>query len=434
MHHRIFSLLATAAIAVGAQAQPAAPAKPVVTVIHAGHLIAVLGRVRRERQSIVIENGKIKAIENGYVSGDKVIDLTDRWVLPGFIDMHTHVSMDLDINSANPGGSIALAYVGRPAEEVLATIPKAQAVMRNGFTTIRNLGDPASVTYALGNAINAGIVAGPRLIASEPQFGVVGGDYDASQFGERYELEPLMRSRGTCSGVTECVKVTREEIRRGAGVIKLRLSAFAALDPKSKPMETPEEMRAIVDTAHRLDRRVAVHSIGNGPANQIAIEAGVDTIEHGPLSDQNIKTMKKLGTGFTPTLMAAKIAADSPMAKEVPALANYYKEAVESVKKAYKAGIPIVFGTDLPVTPIARENEEFLRLHEAGLSPVDVLKSATTTAAKELGMADNLGSIAPGKAADIVAVPDNPLADVTQLTHVDYVMKDGKTFFDAKAK
>lgn len=433
MRHTFPSLLAASfALAGCVLAASADTPKSYVTVIHAGHLIAAPGEPVREHQSILVQNGKIVAIKDGYVAGDKVVDLTDRWVLPGFIDMHTHVSLRMDITKDNPRSVITLSYISRPAEEIMATLDQAHVVLRNGFTTIRNLGDPADVTYALGKAINAGIVQGPRIIASEPQFEVNGGDYEASQFGGRKDLEHLWDDRGTCTGVVECTKVTRSEIRRGAGVIKLRLSAFTMIDPKSKPMETPEELRAIIETAHRLHRTVATHSIGSSAANEMAIEAGTDSLEHGPLSDENIRGMKKYGTAFTPTLMAAKMASDSEQAKELPDLADAYPIAVDSLKRAYKAGVPIIFGTDLPFSPTATEGDEFLRMAEAGMTPVDILKSATTTAAKVLGMADTLGSIAPGKAADIVAVPGDPLEDVHQLTKVDFVMQSGKVFYDPK--
>jgi imidazolonepropionase-like amidohydrolase len=397
-------------------------------VIHAGHLIADPGKPVRDRQSIVIENGKITAVRDGFVAGDQVIDLSNDWVMPGLIDMHTHVSMTMDIGSQDATSDLMPGYLGRPSVRVLATIPRVQAILRNGFTTVRNLGDPSSITYDLRNAINAGIVDGPRIIASEPQFGVPGGDYDTSRFGEREDLEPLFKSRGSCAGAADCERAVREEVRRGADVIKLRLSAFTMLDPKSAPMETPEELRAIVTTAHRLNRKVAVHSIGTSAANEMAIEAGVDSIEHGPLSDKNIPAMKKRGTAFTATMLAAKLAADSPMAKEMPALGDYYKQVVVSVGMAYRKGIPILFGTDLPVVPIKRETEEFQLLQEAGLTPVDVLKSATTNAAAVLGMADSLGSIEPNKAADIIALAHNPLDDIKEMGKVVFVMKSGRVF------
>lgn len=409
----------TLAFTSGAQAQ---------TVIHVGHLIAEPGQPVRDRQSIIIEQGRIAAVKDGFVKGDRVIDLSNDWVLPGLIDMHTHVSITMDIDAPDPATDMLPAVLGRPARRVLATIPRAQAVLHNGFTTIRNLGDPASVTYDLRNAIDAGIVTGPRIIADEPMFGVAGGDYDASAFGERADLEPLFRSRGTCSGPVDCVRAVREEVHRGADVIKLRLAAQTSADPKSEPMETPEEIQAIVSTAHRLNRKVAVHSAGSGAANQIAIDAGADTIEHGPLTDQNIAGMVAHRTAYTATLMAAKLA-EGKLGVE----GGYYDQVAASVRKAYRAGVPILFGSDLPVVPAARTAEEFALLGAAGLTPADALKAATINAARALGMDDTIGSIAPGKAADIIAVGHDPLRDLNQMTKVTFVMKGGEVIRDDAA-
>jgi imidazolonepropionase-like amidohydrolase len=397
------------------------------TVIHAGHVITDPGKPALDQQSIIVENGKITAVVAGYVDGGRVIDLTQAWVMPGLIDMHTHLTITMDIDADMPTADFMPGYLGRPAARVLASAGRARAILRNGFTTVRNLGDPASVTYDLRDAINAGVVEGPRIIASEAQFGVPGGDYDAYNFGERADLEPLFKSRGSCSGATDCERAVREEIRRGAGVIKMRLSAQPILDPKSGPMETPAELNAIVATAHRLNRRVATHSAGSSVANQMAIEAGTDTIEHGPLSDLNIASMAKRGTGYVPTLLTAKLATAN---KKLGVPVEYYLAAVASVSKAYKAHVPILFGTDLPVTPIAREWEEFLALQDAGLSTADVLKSATVNAAAGLGMADTLGSLETGKAADVIAVAHDPRADMHEMGKVIFVMKGGRTVRD----
>jgi imidazolonepropionase-like amidohydrolase len=418
------AVLIAAALSIGGEAHADAPAK---TIIHAGHLIADPGKPALEKQSIVIENGKVTAVLAGYIDGGRVVDLTQAWVMPGLIDMHTHVTITMDMNSDNPTSDFMPGFLGRPAARVLASAGRAYAILHNGFTTIRNLGDPASVTYDLRDAINAGVIDGPRIIASEPMFGVPGGDYDAHNFGEREELEPLFRSRGTCSGATDCERVVREEIRRGAGVIKMRLAAQTLIDPKSGPMETPAEVNAIISTAHRLNRRVATHSAGSAAANQIAIDAGTDTIEHGPLSDANIAGMVKHGTGYVPTLLTGKLATANP---KIGVSVEYYNQAVASVGKAYRAHVPIIYGTDLPITPIAREWEEFLALQEAGLTPVDSLRSATTNAAAALGMADSLGSIEAGKWADVIALAHDPRADLHEMGKVAFVMKGGKIIRD----
>lgn len=424
MRHTFLGLLASTALACAGSAQAA------TTVIHAGHLLAEPGKPAAEKQSIVIENGKVTAIKDGFVAGDKVIDLSHSWVLPGLIDMHTHVTITMDIDSPAATSDFLPAFLGRPDARVLATIPRAQKILGMGFTTVRNLGDPASVTYSLRNAIDAGVVAGPRIFGSEPQFQVPGGDYEPFNFGVRNELEPYIKNRGTCSGVDDCARAVREEVRRGAGVIKLRITGQTMLDAKSGPMETPAELGAIIATAHRLNRKVATHTPGDYAANQMAIEAGTDTLEHGPLNDENIAAMKKKGTAFTATIMAAKLAENSPLGAGSDGMKGYYDRVLVSVKKASAAGVPILFGSDLPVVAAERTPEEFVEMQKAGMTPVDALKSATVNAAAALGKSDSLGSIAPGKWADVIAVDKDPLADLGEMKKVSFVMKGGDVFKD----
>lgn len=393
------------------------------TVIHAGHLIAEPGKSALTNQSIIIENGKIVAIKDGFVAGDSQIDLKDSWVMPGLIDMHTHVS-GVEKLDEPVGGQIALFYMARPAEAVLNTLPRAKALLMNGFTTIRNVGDPSLTTYALRDAINAGIVPGPRMFVSEVQISVAGGDYDASSWDVRSDLEKFVTNRGNCSGVVECIKVVREEVHRGADVIKFRQAGLPVEDPRVKMVESPEEIKAIIDTAHQLDRRVAVHVDGTPDFLHAVIEAGADTIEHGPLDDVAIALMKKHGTANTPTLLAGKM------------IDYRFKEASEGVGKAYRAGIPIIFGTDLGIMTTDRSHEEFGLLAAAGLPPAQVLRTATINAATALGhLGDGLGSIAPGKIADIIAMKIDPMLHIDELGapgKVSFVMKEGTVFKDER--
>jgi imidazolonepropionase-like amidohydrolase len=188
-------------------------------------------------------------------------------------------------------------------------------------------------------------------------------------------------------------------------------------------METPAEFAAIINTAHRLHRRVATHSAGLSAANQIAIEAGTDSIEHGPLSDANIAAMAKRGTAYTPTLITTKLALESG---KVPMPPEHYQRTLDSVTKAHKAGITILFGSDLPVAPIKDIPREFVLMQDAGLTPAEALRTATINAARALDRGDTLGSLAPGKFADVIALPANPLEDLKQMAKIGFVMKDGK--------
>jgi imidazolonepropionase-like amidohydrolase len=388
-------------------------------VIHAGHLIAEPGKSETANQSIIIEGGKVIAIKDGFIPaphpGDQIIELRDSWVMPGLIDMHTHVTGVLNLDEP-ASHQIGYAFIGRPAEAVLNTIPRVKELLMNGFTTVRNVGDPTFITYALRDAINAGTVEGPRMFVTEAQIAVDGGDFDPSNWDVRRDLEKYVTNRGNCSGVVECTKVVREEVRRGADVIKFRQAGLPAEDPRVKMVESPDEIHAVIDTAHQLDRRVAVHTDGAPEFLHAVIEAGADTIEHGPLDDESIALMVQHGTAYTPTLLSAK-------------LVDYrFQDASESAGKAYRAGVRIIYGTDLGIFGPERSYEEFGLLAAAGLPPAQVLRAATVNAAAALGWrGDGLGSIAAGKIADIVAMKVDPL------THIDQLGAPGKMSFVMKA-
>lgn len=418
MRH-ILDFRTACALAFAAATLLPAPGWAATTVIHAGHLIAEPGKPIRDDQSVVVEDGKVVAIKDGFVPGDKVIELREAWVIPGLIDMHTHVSGQLALDQP-AGPQIAMAFMGRPAERVLATIPRLRILLMQGFTSIRNLGDPTSTTYALRDAVNNGWVAGPRMLVSEAQISVAGGDFDPSQWDVRQDLEANVTGRGNCSGVVECTKVVRQEIRRGADVVKFRQAGLNVDDPKIAMVESPEEIHAIIATAHQLDRRVAVHVNGSPEFLHAVIDAGADTIEHGPLDDEAIALMKKRGTSFTPTLLAAK-------------MVDYrFTDAMNGLGKAYRAGVPIIFGTDIGIFGPEHTHEEFALMAQAGLPPAEVLRTATVNAAAALGRPD-LGSIAPGKVADIVALKVDPLIDPGALAVADkvvFVMKQGEVFKD----
>jgi imidazolonepropionase-like amidohydrolase len=218
--------------------------------------------------------------------------------------------------------------------------------------------------------------------------------------------------------------VVRQEINRGADVVKLRQSSQSFLDPKIEMIENEDEIKAVIDTAHKLDRKVAVHVNGTPAYLHMVIADGADTIEHGPLDDKAIALMKQHGTAFTPTLLAAKLV-----------LPELLDKALESAGKAYRAGVPIIFGTDLGIFGPKRSHEEFGLLASAGLPPAQVLRAATLNAATALGRADSLGSIAPGKIADVIALKSDPLANIESLGDADkvsFVMKEGQVYKDRR--
>lgn len=410
--------LLAAMFAVAASVIATSTATAATLVIHAGHLIAEPGKPATTNQSIVISAGKVVAIQDGFIQGDTTIELQDSWVMPGLIDMHTHVTGELEPNQPI-AGAFDHAYMGRPAQLVLSMLPRMKKLLMNGFTTIRNVGDPSSTTYDLRDAINDGAVVGPRMFAIESQIGVDGGDYDASKWGVRRDLEQFVTNRGNCSGVVECTRVVREEVNRGADVIKFRQAGAPASDPAVEMVESEDEVKAIIDTAHKLDRKVAVHVVGSPKFLHLVIADGADTIEHGPLDDASIALMKKHGTAYTPTLLAAKT------------IDYRYDDAAASTGKAYRAGIPVIFGTDLGIFGPDHSHEELALLNAAGLPPEQVLRAATLNAATALGRGDSLGSIAPGKIADVIAMKFDPVAhigDVAAPGKVSFVMKEGEVY------
>ncbi|MDT9600665.1 amidohydrolase family protein [Sphingosinicella rhizophila] len=395
-------------------------------VIHAGTLIAEPGKPARQRQSIILEDKKIVAIQDGFVAGGTIVDLSDRVVIPGLIDMHVHVTGPVQIGEGSPTAWVAERRLTRASKTVLFGASVAKKILRSGFTTVRNLGDPASVAYDLRDAIRSGEVDGPRMLVSEPQFALSGGDYDVSAFQARPEFEPYLLNRGSCAGVEDCRRAVREEVKRGADVIKLRLSDLAAMDPRVKTAERPEELSAIIDTAHELGRRVAVHTAGVPAATRRAIAAGADTIEHGPLDEGSIRDMAKAGTAFTATLAVYEWA--KPLYKRLGITRDFLGDAQASVRAAHAAGVKIVFGTDLMPAAMNLPPIEFRLLTESGLSPAEALRAATMNAAEALGLDKEIGSIAPGKAADIVALDANPLDDIKAMEKVSFVMRAGKIY------
>jgi imidazolonepropionase-like amidohydrolase len=389
-------------------------------VIHAGTLIARPGTPSTRNQSIIIEDGKIRQVVDGFVPGDKVIDLSHSFVLPGLVDVHTHVTGMTELNMSAPARWAADRALERQSVAVLDAIPVAQQILKRGFTTIRNLGDPASVTYDLRNAIAAGNIQGPRMLVSEPQFATPASGYS---WTFRAEAAPLLANRGECSGVEACRRAIRMEVDRGADVIKVRLSDLPVMDPKVKGVESREELTALIETAHSLGRTVAVHTAGDEDATLMAINAGADTIEHGPHSEAVLKEIKRRDASFTPTLYVYRMAAD--LYRKMGITRDFLAEDQASVRIAKRLGVRILFGSDLAPLYANEQAREFRELVEAGLTPAEALMTATVNPAIALRMDDQIGSIAAGKAADIIAVDQDPLADITAMERVTFVMKGG---------
>jgi len=399
------------------------PAHAETTTIHAGRLIQEAGKPVLEEQTIVIENGTIKEVNAGFSPAENIIDLSCCTVMPGLIDMHSHVTLRVDLK--NPIGTLLDKNAKRKSALALGSLPTVRGMLEKGFTTVRNLGDPAGITYDIRNAIMMGIVDGPRIIATESQIHVSGGDYDPASFGLRDGAETLITDiRGRCDGPIDCRRAVRREIRRGADVIKLRFAGPALMDPKVPSYEFADEINAIVETAHRLNRKVAAH-VGSPEGVKMAIEAGVDTIEHGPLTAENIDLMKIHKVSYTPTLLAAFSIRE--MIKKATGR-DLYAEHVASLKAAFAKGVPILFGSDLGVFGPDRVPEEFRHMVDAGMTPTDALRTATINAAKALGMESMIGALNIGMQADIIATAGNPLANIDEIGKVTFVMRGGKVY------
>lgn len=409
-HSLIVALALGCGVATGTQAQQVDADGSVI--VHAGHLLAEPGKPPQQNKSIIIKDGKVVEIRDGFVSGARVVDLSRYYVLPGLIDLHTHVALP-------SFDKLTTWTMQRPTQVMLMTLPRLRKMLDSGFTTVRDLGDSSSITYELAKATSTGVIDGPRIVASEPFFGIGKSYTTANVAGMKDELEPFMQGRGACISRDECREAVREEVRRGAGVIKIRLSYLNLLDSEIKSVESAEELRWIIDMAHQLNRTVAVHSAGGSSPLPVtaAIEAGADSIEHGPIEQGQIAMMLKRGTTYVPTLNTAK-----QMIKEYP---THYARIRASVTRTHKGGVTIGFGSDFPLVSTEQAYGEFLELRDAGLSATDAIKTATVNAAAILKMSDEIGSIAVGRHADVIAVAADPEKDLAQLGKVLFVMKGG---------
>jgi imidazolonepropionase-like amidohydrolase len=402
------------------------------TIIHCGKLIDVKTLSVLNNMSIIVEGKKIVAVQSGYVDGikgDQLINLKNKTVMPGLIDMHVHLESETNPN----------AYLDRftknPGDVAYQALVNAKKNLMAGFTTVRDLGG-THVVISLRNAINKGSVDGPRIFTAGVAIGTTGGHADDSNGLNETFKKDLGPADGVINGVEDAAKAVRQRYKEGSDLIKITATGGVLSYAKDGmgAQFTIEEVKSIVQTAKDYGFRVAAHAHG-AEGMKRAVLGGVSSIEHGTyMTPEVMELMKERGTYFVPTVIAGRSVADSA---QIP---NYYPEMVKkkaleigpiiqsTFGKAYKAGVKIAFGTDAGVFGHGKNAREFELMHEAGMPALEAIRSATLNAADLLGQSDKLGTIEPGKAADIIAVEGNPAETIQSMSKVKFVMRDGTVY------
>ncbi len=402
------------------------------TLIHAGRLIDGVSNTVKTQQTVVVDAGRITAIEPGYRQPgptDRVIDLSQGTLLPGLFDMHVHLTGEYSKHSEID------EYKLNEADVAINSVVYAQRTLLAGFTTVRDLGDEYRASIALRNAINAGKVPGPRIIAAGKAIATTGGHADPTNgWARKFPADPGPEE-GVINSVDDARKAVRQRYKDGSDTIKITATGGVLSIAKngSNPQMTEEEIRAVVETARDYGFKVAAHAHGAEGIKR-AIRGGVDSIEHGTfMDDEGMKLMKEHGTYYVPTLTAGRWVAEQAQDPDFfppivrPKAQQVGPQIQKTFAKAYKAGVKIMFGTDTGVSKHGENAREFRLMVEGGMPPMDAIRAATSVPAKFLDL-DDTGSIAVGKLGELVGVPGDPLADISVMEHVVFVMKDNTVY------
>lgn len=431
---RIAGSVAALALTLACAAASAQPTADEVSVIHAGRLLDRPGQPARGPSSIVVRNGRIERVADGFIDpasvpGAKLVDLKDRFVLPGLIDSHVHLDSDRAGIEAQLDG-VTLS----PAAIAYETAVNARKTLDAGFTTVRNLGDGSGATLALRDAIARGWMEGPRIVDAGRSISTTSGHMDAT-LGMAEDLHPSIGQENLCDGADACRRAVRLQVRRGVDVIKIAttggVNSRIGLGLGQQMFD--DEARAIVETARLYGKKVAVHAHG-ADGVKAALRAGADSIEHGTIIDEEvIRLFLKTRAYYVPTLSTvngykARLAANpNAYAPDVKAKIEWRIGITgKSLQAMFPRGVRIAFGTDAGVSKHGRNADEFELMVQYGMTPMDAIQAATVNAADLLGLAGQVGTLEPGMQADIIAVTGDPTADVTVLKRVGFVMKGGR--------
>lgn len=405
------------------------PATAEVTLVHAGELLAIPGKDPVSNMTIIIEDERITGVQRGFVEaeGATVIDLRDKFVLPGLMDMHVHLQGELGPDNDRDQLKMSDQLMQ------MRSAYYAMKTLKAGFTTVRDVGSSPQEMYALRDAIDNGWIDGPRIIAAGG-VGITGGHADIS--GVSPELMDVFTSPNVCDGPYDCRRAARNVIKYGADLIKITSTGGVMTERATgtgQQMET-DELREIVRAAERMGRKVASHA-HHEDGIVAALEAGVASIEHGSYTGPRaIRLFKETGAYLVPTLLAGKTVATLAVESDFMAPAVREKairvgnDMAGSFERAHKAGVNIAYGTDSGISPHGTNAEEAVLMVAAGMSEMDVIVSATINAADLIDMSDSIGTLEPGRFADLIAVENSPLENIEELLDVDFVMRSGKVY------